>query len=201
MPYSRASRFFEKKIFSPTQSLTRLTSSSSGRIALPPSQPHAPTNEAVPAPAASRRNARRSIMAGEAAAIPARDHGSERRRIDDEHQHDVDDEKAGEDPHRPEVPIARRLKSSEQRGEPRELRGLVNRKSGNDRQDAEQDDERVCGFLERVVFSLRRVLLAQPQVVFLHLHRAPNIARPGQKRPPLAPRPHVRQIQKPPRNE
>src|SRR2546428_13248611 len=108
MPYSRASRFFEKKIFSPTQSLTRLTSSSSGRIALPPSQPHAPTNEAVPAPAASRRNARRSIMAGEAAAIPARDHGSERRRDDDEHQPQVEEQEAGEGTPRPRGAIARR---------------------------------------------------------------------------------------------
>src|SRR2546425_8839736 len=112
MPYSRASRFFEKKIFSPTQSLTRLTSSSSGRIASPPSQPHAPTNEAVPAPAASRRNARRSIMAGEAAAIPARDHGSERRRVDDEHHHGLDHAKTPVQPHLPEVPQPRRLKSS-----------------------------------------------------------------------------------------
>src|SRR5438445_532530 len=131
MSYSRASRFFENRIFSPTQSLTRLTSSSSGRTALPPSQPHAPTNEAVPAPAASRRNARRSIMAGEPAAIPAGDHRSERRRIDDEHQHDVDDEKAGEDPHCPEVPIARRVKSYKQSDEPRHVRRHVNRNAGN----------------------------------------------------------------------
>src|SRR3989454_8162488 len=181
MPYSRASRFFEKKIFSPTQSLTRLTSSSSGRIALPPSQPHAPTNEAVPAPAASRRNARRSIMAGEAAAIPAGDHGSERRRIHDEYQHDVDDEKAREDPHRPEVPIARRLKSAEQRGEPRELRGLVDRESGDDRQHAHKNDERVRELLQRVVFSLGRMILAEPQIILLHLDRTADVAGPEQE--------------------
>src|SRR5712691_3806062 len=195
MSYSGASRFFEKKTFSPTQSLKRLTSSSSGRTALPPSHPHPATSEAVPAPAASRRNARRSIMAGEAAAIPAGDHGSERRRIHDEHQYYVYDEKPRENPHRPEVPIARRLKSPEQRGEPRELRGLVDRKSGEDRQHAEHDDERVCGLLERVVLSLRRVILPQPQVVLLHLDRAANIARPEQQRPPFAARRQVRQIQ------
>src|SRR5712664_1546920 len=180
MSYSRASRFFENRIFSPTQSLKRLTSSSSGRTALPPSHPHAAASEAGPATAVSRRNARRSIMAGKPPAIPAADHGPQRRWVHNEHQHDVDDEKGGEDPHCPEVPIARRLKSTEQRGEPRELRGLVDRKSGEDRQNAEQDDERVGGFLQRVVFSLGRVILAQPQVIFLHLDRAANIARPEQ---------------------
>src|SRR3981189_1564006 len=102
MSYSRARRLLEKKIFSPTQSLKRLTSSSNGRTALPPSHPHAATSEAVPAPAASRSSARRSIMAGESAAIPAGDHGAQRRRIDDEYEQHMDDEKAREDPHRPE---------------------------------------------------------------------------------------------------
>src|SRR5438876_5818702 len=195
MSYSGASRSFEKKTFSPTQSLKRLTSSSNGRTTLPPSHPHPATSEAVPAPAASRRNARRSIMAGEPAAIPAGDHGSERRRVHDEHQYYVYDEKPRENPHRPKVPIARRLKSSEQRSEPRELRGLVDRKSGDDRQHAEQDDEGVGGLLEGVVFSLRRVLLAQSQIVFLHLDRATDIARPEQERAPFAARRQVRQIQ------
>src|SRR5258706_15749199 len=119
MSYWGASRLFEKRIFSPTQSLNRLTSSSSGRTALPPSHPHAATSEAVPAPAASRNNAGRSIMAGETPAIPAGDHGAQRRRIHDENEQHVDDEKAREDPHRPEVPVAPRLKAAEQPGEPR----------------------------------------------------------------------------------
>src|SRR5712691_4735080 len=143
MSYSGASRFFEKKTFSPTQSLKRLTSSSSGRTALPPSHPHPATSEAVPAPAASCRNARRSIMTGEAAAIPAGDHGSERRGVHDEHENHVHDEKRGEDPDRPEMPIARRLEASEQRGEPRELRGLVDRESREHQQHAQQNDESV----------------------------------------------------------
>src|SRR5258706_13343837 len=96
-----------------------ISSSSSGRTALPPSHPHAATSDAVPAPAASRNNARRSIMRREAAPIPAGDHGPQRRGIDDEDQQHVDDQKARENPHGPEVPVARRLKSSEQRREPR----------------------------------------------------------------------------------
>src|SRR5438132_8605904 len=154
MGYSRASRFFEKKTFSPIQSLKRLMSSSSGRTALPPSHPHAATSEAVPAPAASRSNARRSIMTGEPATIPAADHRAQRRRIYDEHQQHVHDEKAGENPHRPEMPVAGRLEAAEQRGEPRELRGLVDRESRDDRQHAEQDDKCVSGLLKRIVLPL-----------------------------------------------
>src|SRR6266540_3547006 len=105
MSYWGASRLFEKRIFSPTQSLKRLTSSSSGRTALPPSHPHAATSDAVPAPAANRSKARRSIMAWEPPAIPTGDHGAQRRRIDDENEQHVDDEKSREDPHRPEVPV------------------------------------------------------------------------------------------------
>src|SRR5258708_9396040 len=112
MSYCGARRVVEKRIFSPTQSFTRLTSSSKGRTALPPSHPQAAASDAVPAPAASCKNARRSIMAGEAAAIPAGDHGSERRGGHDEHQNYVHDEKRGEDPHPPEVPVARRLDAS-----------------------------------------------------------------------------------------
>src|SRR5438552_15381516 len=155
MSYSGASRSFEKKTFSPTQSLKRLTSSSNGRTALPPSHPHPATSEAVPAPAASRRNARRSIMAGEPAAIPAGDHGSERRRVHDEHQYYVYDEKPRENPHSAKVKIARRLKSSEQRSETRELSGQVDRKTGDDRQDAEQEDKVVDGVMERSVLTLQ----------------------------------------------
>src|ERR1700704_2087697 len=127
MSYSGARRFFEKRIFSPTQSLKRLTSSSSGRTAL------------APAPPASRRNARRSIMTGESAAIPAGDHRAQRGRIYDEHQQHVDDEKSGKEPDRPKVPVPRHLKSAEQRGEPRELRGFVDRESGDDRQHTEEN--------------------------------------------------------------
>src|SRR5467141_1758816 len=195
MGYSRASRFFEKKTFSPIQSLKRLMSSSSGRTALPPSHPHAATSEAVPAPAASRSNARRSIMTGEPATIPAADHRAQRRRIYDEHQQHVDDEKARKNPHRPEVPVPRRLEAAEQRGEPRELRGLVDRESRDDRQHAEQDDERVSGLLKRIVLPLRRVILPQPQVVFLHLDRAANVARPEQQRAPFAACREVREIE------
>src|SRR5256885_13013031 len=97
MSYWGASRFLEKKIFSPTQSLNRLTSSSSGRTALPPSHPHAATSEAVPAPAASRSSARRSIMAGGSAPIPAGDHGAQRPRIHHENEQHVDYHKAPED--------------------------------------------------------------------------------------------------------
>ena len=76
------------------------------------------------------------------------------------------------------MPVARCLKSAEQRGEPRELRGLVDRESGDDREHAEQDDERVGELLKRIVLSLRRVILPQPQIVFLHLDCAANVARP-----------------------
>src|SRR5258705_11944614 len=122
MSYWGASRFLEKRIFSPTQSLNRLTSSSNGRTALPPSHPHAATSDAVPAPAASRNNARRSIMAGETPAIPTRDHRTEGRRIADEHEHEVADQECREGPHRPERPVARGLKAAAQRREPQQLR-------------------------------------------------------------------------------
>src|SRR6266576_3303810 len=195
MSYWGASRLLEKKIFSPTQSLKRLTSSSSGRTALPPSHPHAATSEAVPAPAASRSSARRSIMAGESPAIPAGDHGAQRRRIHDENEQHVNHEKSREDPHRPEMPVARRLKSAEQRGEPRELRGLVDRKSGDDRQHAHENDERVRELLQRVVFSLRRMILAKPQIILLHLDRTADVAGPEQERAPLAARHEIREIE------
>src|SRR6266849_1745266 len=195
MGYSRASRCVEKKIFSPIQSLKRLMSSSSGRTALPPSHPHAATSEAVPAPAASRSNARRSIMTGEPATIPAGDHRAQRRGIHDEHEQHVDDEKAGKNPHRPEVPVPRRLEAAEQRGEPRELRRFVDRESREDRQHAEQDDECVRGLLKRIVLPLRRVILPQPQVVLLHLDRAANVARPEQEGPPFAACSEVREIE------
>src|SRR6266545_1903650 len=201
MSYWGESRLFEKRIFSPTQSLKRLTSSSSGRTALPPSHPHAATSDAVPAPAANRSNARRSIMAWEPPPIPAGDHGAQRRRIHDEDEQHVDDEKSREDPHRPEVPVARRLESAEQRSEPRELRGLVDRKSGDDRQHTRENDERVRELLQRVVFSLRRMLLAEPQIILLHLDRTADVAGPEQERAPFAARHEVREIQQPSQRE
>src|SRR5436190_10188254 len=195
MSYWRASRFLEKKIFSPTQSLKRLTSSSNGRTALPPSHPHAATSEAVPAPAASRSSARRSIMAGESPAIPAGDHGAQRRRIHDENEQQVNDEKSREDPHRPEMPVARRLKSAEQSREPRELRGFVDRESGDDRQHAHENDERVRELLQRVVFSLGWMILAEPEIILLHLDRTADVAGPEQERAPLAARHEIREIE------
>src|SRR6266704_659636 len=167
MSYCGARRVLEKRIFSPTQAFTRRTSSSNGRTALPPSHPHAAASDAVPAPAASCKNARRSIMAGEAAAIPTGDHGPQRRGVDDEHEDDMHDEKRGEDPYRPEVPIARRLEPSEERGEPRELRGFVDRESCEHREHAEQDDECVGELLERIVLPLRWMLLAEAEVILL----------------------------------
>src|SRR5258705_1468822 len=196
MSYCGARRVLEKRIFSPTQSFTRLTSSSNGRTALPPSHPHAAASDAVPAPAASCKNARRSIMARESPPIPAGNHGPERSRIDDEHENHVHDEKRGEDPHRPEVRVARCLEASEQRGEPRELRGLVDRESSEHREHAEQDDECVGELLERIVLPLRRMILAQPQVVLLHLDGAPDVARPEQQRPPFTAEGEIGQIHK-----
>src|SRR5688572_24023460 len=121
MSYCRASRCFEYRISSPTQSLRRLMSSSSGRTASPPSQPHAAASDAVPPPATSRKNERRSITAGEPPAIPSGDHRPQRRGVDDEHEQDVHHQEADEDPHRPEVPVAGELEAAEQRREPGEL--------------------------------------------------------------------------------
>src|SRR2546427_12316453 len=186
MSYWGARRCCENRIFSPTQSFRRLTWSKSGRTALPPSQPHAAASDAGPAPAASRKNARRSIMARESPPIPSRDHGAQRRRIHDEHENDVHDEKPGEDPHGPEVPIPRPLESAEHRGEPGELRRFVDRESREDRQHAQQNNGGIGELLERIVLSLRRGSLARAEGEILHLARPPNIARPEQQRPPPA---------------
>src|SRR5213080_2021820 len=104
--YVRARWVGENSTFSPTQSLTRLQSSSSGRIAPPPSQPHAAAS-AAPAPARPTfTNARLStscnlaswrlgvcllVMTGEPPPVPPRDHGPQRRGVHDEHQHHVSD--------------------------------------------------------------------------------------------------------------
>src|SRR5438552_4093750 len=126
--------------------------------------------------------------------IPAGDHGPQRRGIHHEHENDVHDEKAGEDPHCPEMPVPCRLESAEQGGEPGELRRLVDRESREDRQDAQQNNEGVRELLERIVLSLRRVILAQPEEVLLHLDRPADIARPKQQRPPLAAHDEIRQV-------
>src|SRR2546426_3623083 len=47
-----------------------------------------------------------------------------------------------EDPHDPEVPIACRLKSAEQRRQPGQLRRLVNREAGEHRERAQPDQDR-----------------------------------------------------------
>src|SRR2546426_4071918 len=83
-----------------------------------------------------------------------------------------------EDPHDPEVPIACRLKSAEQRRQPGQLRRLVNREAGEHRERAQPDHTRVRELLERVVFALRRMLPTEMEVVLRHLDRAPNVPRP-----------------------
>src|ERR1043166_1081893 len=77
--------------------------------------------------------------------IPSSDHRPQRRRIDDKHEDDMHNQKSGEDPDRPEMPVARRLKAAEQRREPGELRGLVDRESREHRQHAQNDDKRDPG--------------------------------------------------------
>src|SRR5205809_4726828 len=126
--YVRARRVGEKRIFSPTQSFSRLMSSSRGRTALPPSHPHAATSDAAPPATPSRTKARRSrtgvrcsIMAGKSPPVAAGEHRPERRGIHGEGQDHVGDREGDEDPHDPEVPVARRLKTAEQRREPGEL--------------------------------------------------------------------------------
>src|SRR5438876_8246157 len=137
--YVRARCVGENNTFSPTQSLTRLQSSSNGRTAPPPSQPHAATSDATPPAMPNLTNARRSIscnvaswrrsvrlsvMTRESPAIPPGDHGPQRRGVHDEHEHHVSDGERHEEPHGPEVPVAGRLEPAEQGGEPAELRRL-----------------------------------------------------------------------------
>src|SRR5438105_9095 len=126
--YVRARRVGKNRIFSPTQSFSRLMSSSRGRTALPPSQPHAATSEAAPPATPSRTNARRSrpgvrvsVMAGKAPPVAAGEHRPERGGIYGEYEDHVGDREGDEDPHAPEVPVAGRLKTAEQRREPGEL--------------------------------------------------------------------------------
>src|SRR5256884_2858298 len=158
--YVRARWVGEKNTFSPTQSLTRLQSSRSGRIAPPPSHPHAAAS-AAPAPATPNfTNARLStscnlaswrlgvcllVMTGKPSPIPARDHRAQRRGVHDEHEDHVGDGERHEEPHGPEVPVAGRLKPAEQGGEPAELRRLVDGEPGQHREDAGRVDARGGG--------------------------------------------------------
>src|SRR5438034_758198 len=57
-------------------------------------------------------------MTGKAAAIPACDHRRQRVRVHEEHERHVHRGERYEDPHRPEVPVARRLEAAEQPSEP-----------------------------------------------------------------------------------
>src|SRR6266550_3511823 len=117
------------------------------------------STDAGPATADRRRNARRSITRRKPPAIPTGNHRAQRRGVHHKHQNHVHDEERREDPHRPEMPVPRRLKSAEQRSEPGELRRLVDRESREDRQHPEQNDERVRELLERTVLALRRMIL------------------------------------------
>src|SRR3989441_253960 len=191
-------------MFSPAQSLRRLMSSSPGRSALPPSHPHAAARDAVEAPAASFKNPRRSVdlvMAGKSPAVAAGEHRAQRSGVHREHQNHVDDRERDEDPHDPEVPKARRLEPPEQGGEPGELQRLVDREPGQHRERAEQVDARVRELLERVVLPLRRMVLAEAEVIPRHLDRAAHIARAEQQRAPLAASHEITEVQQPHRHE
>src|SRR5581483_3979055 len=113
--------------------------SSLGRSALPPSQPHAATSGAAPAPEASFRNPRRSIMRWESSAIGARDHRAKRGRINGEDQHDMSNREGDKNPHDPEMPIAGRLKPTEQCREPAKLQRFVDGESRQNREHSEHD--------------------------------------------------------------
>src|SRR5437016_1159155 len=191
--YVRARREGEKRIFSPTQSFSRLMSSSRGRTALPPSHPHAATSDAAPPATPSVTNARRSsvgvcdsVTAREPPPVPAGEHRAERGGIHGEHEDHVSDREGDEDPHDPEVPVARRLKAAEQRRQPRELHRLVNGQPGQHRDRAEEVDTRIGELLQRVVLALWRVVRAEPEVVPRHVDRAAHVARAEQQRAPLA---------------
>src|SRR5438132_5020192 len=191
--YVRARRVGEKRIFSPTQSFSRLMSSSRGRTALPPSHPHAATSDAAPPATPSVTNARRSslgvcdsVTAREPPPVPAGEHRAERGGIHGEHEDHVGDREGDEDPHDPEVPVARRLEAAEQRREPGELHRLVDSQPGQNRECAEEVDARIGELLERVVFALWRVVRTEPEIVLRHVDRAAHVAWAEQQRAPLA---------------
>src|SRR3989442_2989120 len=179
-------------------------SSSPGRSALPPSHPHAAARDAVRARRASGNTHRRSVdlvMAGKSPAVAAGEHRAQRSGVHREHQGHVDDGERDEDPHDPEVPKARRLEPPEQGGEPGELQRLVDREPGHHRERAEQVDARVRELLERVVLPLRRMVLAEAEVIPRHLDRAAPIARAEPQRGPLAASHEITEVQQPHRHE
>src|SRR5216110_661016 len=208
--YVRASRVGEYRSFSPTQSFTRLMLHMPGRTRVPPSHPHAASNAAAPLPRPNVTNERLSmpwglaswrlgvclsVMAREPPPVRSSEHGAQRGGIHGEHENHVHDRERDEDPHNPEVPIARRLKSAEQRRQPGQLRRLVNREAGEHRERAQPDHTRVRELLERVVFALRRMFPTEMEVVLRHLDRAPNVPRPEQQGAPLATPHQVSEIQ------
>src|SRR2546425_1610876 len=101
---------------------------SPGRTRLPPSQPHAASSAAAPLLTPRVTNARLSmpcglaswrlgvcllVMARKAAPVRSSEHGAQRGGIYGEHENDVHDRERDENPHDPEVPVARRLKPAE----------------------------------------------------------------------------------------
>src|SRR4029077_20073786 len=167
--YVRARRVGEKRIFSPTQSFTRLQSSSAGRMSRPPSHPHAATSDAAPPATASFTNARLStsynlasrrlgvclsVMARKSPAVPPGQHRAQRGRIHDEDQDDVGDREADEEPDDPEMPIACGLEPAEQGGEPSELSRLVDREAREHGEGAEHDHAGIGELLQGIVLAL-----------------------------------------------
>src|SRR2546423_9184331 len=69
----------------------------------------------------SRPGVRVSVMAGKAPPVAAGEHRPERGGIHGEYEDHVGDREGDEDPHAPEVPVAGRLKTAEQRREPGKL--------------------------------------------------------------------------------
>src|SRR3989454_8755698 len=136
-------------------------------------------------------------MTGKASAIPAGDHRHQRVRVHEEHERHVHRGERYEDPHRPEVPEARRLEAAEQPGEPAELPRLVDGEPGQHGEHAEHHDERVGELLQGVVLALPRVLLAEAQIVLLHLDRPAQVPRPEHESAPLAARDQVGEIHQP----
>src|SRR6266699_1710818 len=177
-------------------------SSSPGRSNRPPSHPHAASNAAAPLPRPSVTNARlsmpcglASVMARESPPVPAGEHSAQRRGIHGEHEDDVHDREPDKHPHDPEVPVARRLESPEQRRQPAELGRLVDRETVQYLERAQHDHARVRELLQRVVLPLGGVLLAEMEVVLRHLERARNVPRPEQQGAPLAAPYEVAEIQ------
>src|SRR2546425_108968 len=118
--------------------------------------------------ATATRNARRSrswLIASVAPPIPAGDHRAERGGIGGEDQNHVRHGEADEHPDHPKMPVARRLISAEKRGEPFELDRLPEGDPGEHRKRAEEQDSGVGVLLERVVLAMRRVLLAQVEII------------------------------------